>query len=165
MQQTDDYGLIKVRQPLSEVAYPSEKLDAFFESIIAEELNVKSVINTPVATGYGASGLIKGLVHTPFEGGSVALNKQLTSQLKQEGLVREVVRHVQNARKKAGLNVDDRIDLSLITDDADLKQAIDEHSETIMAETLTKQLTDKVYDFALDVKLTDAQLKISLKKV
>lgn len=39
--QNDEYGLIKVRQPLPTVAYPTSKLSDFFEQIIAEELNVK----------------------------------------------------------------------------------------------------------------------------
>lgn len=55
----------------------------------------------PVATGYGARGDIVGLVNTPFGGSSLSLVKDITPELKREGMMREMVRYVQSARKKA----------------------------------------------------------------
>ena len=43
MQKDENQVQIKVRQPLSRISYAGEKLDAFYESIIAEEVNVKAV--------------------------------------------------------------------------------------------------------------------------
>lgn len=54
--------------------------------------------------------------------------------------------------KKPGLNVDDRIELVLTTDSDDLRAAIDEHCETIQAETLAVSLGAegaKEYGFVL----------------
>ncbi len=82
--------------------------------------------------------------------------------------MREVIRHVQSARKAAGLNVDDRIELSLevASDDAgeELQKAIDEHSEIIAEETLAERLTGVQDGYDTAVKVEGAELRICLKK-
>ena len=105
---------LKIRQPLASVTVPSRGESFNFDEILKEELNVK-------------------LVHY---GAEVAIDTILTPELVREGLAREVIRHVQAARKDAGLQVDDRIQLQLHTDDPDLNQAIAEHQPNIWAETL-----------------------------
>ncbi len=66
-----------------------------------------------------------------------AVDKKLTPQLANEGMAREVVRHVQDTRKKADLQMEDRIELYLETESEKLRQAIDEHKDFIAGETLT----------------------------
>ena len=79
--------------------------------------------------------------------------------------MREVVRFVQNARKQAGLNVDDRITLCLKTESKELEQAIQEYKEVISAETLTKgELNNRVEGFKTSVKIDGQELEISLAK-
>ena len=187
MQKDEKQESVKVRQPLQEFVYPGGQLATYYESIIAEELNVKNVINSPVAAGYGASGLVEGLVFLPFGGSSIALNKTITPELKREGLMREVIRHVQSARKKAGLQVDDRIVLHLTVGAepasasqpaapsqaqpasdaaAQLRQALAEHADTIASETLAtmapQHLADALYHTTAMVD--GAELQISLAK-
>ncbi|HEX3568446.1 MAG TPA: DUF5915 domain-containing protein, partial [Candidatus Saccharimonadales bacterium] len=96
-------------------------------------------------------------------GKEVAIDTEITPELKREGLMREVVRFVQAARKDAGLNVDDRIALSLRTDSPELQQAIDEHRSTIDAETLTVA-TGTTGGHTTMIKVEGAELTISLKK-
>lgn len=91
MNKTETEEQIKVRQPLTSLTYAGEKLPEFYERIIADEVNVKKVI----------------------QGEKIYLNKKLTPELLEEGWVRELVRAVQTARKKAKLLVDDKIILSL----------------------------------------------------
>ena len=63
-----------------------------------------------------------------------ALDTRITPALKAEGLAREVVRFVQDARKEAGLDVSDKIALVLTTANADLQAAIATHRATISGE-------------------------------
>ncbi|MCA9335965.1 isoleucine--tRNA ligase [Candidatus Saccharibacteria bacterium] len=133
---------LKVRQPLASVTVP-ELGEAFdFTPILLDELNVKAV----------------------KQGESVVLDETLTPELKREGMMREVVRLVQNGRKNAGLNVDDRIVLSLTTDDAELGKAIDDHQRVIMAETLAVELKT-LEDIDVEIARVDGvELCIALQK-
>ncbi len=145
MQKSDTEAQIKVRQPLSTLAYGGDRLDEFYESIITEEVNVKSIVYTP---DYAAS--------------EVTLDKTITPELRREGLAREVIRHVQAARKNAGLNVDDRIALSLTTGNEELAKAIAEYSESIAAETLARAVDEKAYAHTSNVMIEGADLAVSL---
>ena len=90
------------------------------------------------------------------------LNKTITPELKREGLMREVIRHVQSARKKADLQVDDRITLQLTTHDEQLRQAIDEYAEVIAAETLATFGQSDAY--STTVAIEGAELQITLQR-
>jgi isoleucyl-tRNA synthetase len=145
---------IKVRQPLSKAVITlTEPLlaehEAFFADIAKEELNVK------------VASFAKG------KAAKVTLDTKLTPELKREGLVREVIRHVQSARKQAGLQVDDRIHLRLITEDDELMAVLkdDKLTEVIKHETLAKSLAREVEDgYSTTVKIEDAGLAIRLAK-
>ena len=70
---------------------------------------------------------------------AVALELELDDELRREGLAREVVHAVQNARKAAGLEVEDRIELRLGGDD-ELLDAAREHADYVKGETLALEL-------------------------
>jgi isoleucyl-tRNA synthetase len=70
------------------------------------------------------------------DGETVALDVTITPELRREGLAREVVRLVQDARKGDGLNISDRIWLRWRTDDDELAGALTEHGPMISAEVL-----------------------------
>ena len=72
-------------------------------------------------------------------GGFLILDGKVTPELAAEGLARDVVRAVQQARKDAGLDVSDRIRLTLEAAD-DVLAAVAEHSELVKSETLTLEL-------------------------
>ncbi len=71
---------------------------------------------------------------------TVAFDTKVTDVLRREGLMREVVSRVQKARKDGGLEVSDRIVLSLATTDADLKLCFSEHDTRIKDEVLAVKL-------------------------
>ena len=158
MKKDEHQESIKVRQPLQCAAYAGAKLAEYYEQIMAEELNVKEIrwienLDEYLA-GYDVTeGVIK-------PGNWIEISKQLTPELKREGLMREVIRHVQSARKKAGLQVDDRIMLQLTTSDEQLRQAIDEHAEVIATETLA--VFGEVHDNQSTVTVEGAELEIAL---
>ena len=135
---------IKIRQPLASVTVPtiSESVDA--EAILMEELNVKSVEN----------------------GQEVGIDLNITTDLKEEGLSREIIRVVQNARKKAGLNVDDRIKLNL-SYEQEIEDAINHFKVIIANETLSTDLSqnaNKNYSYTEEVKVDGTPITISLEK-
>jgi isoleucyl-tRNA synthetase len=70
---------------------------------------------------------------------AVALQLDLDDELRREGAAREVVHAIQNARKGAGLQVEDRIDLTLSGDDA-LIDAVRQHADYVAGETLAANL-------------------------
>jgi isoleucyl-tRNA synthetase len=72
-------------------------------------------------------------------GTQVLLDTRVTEELKREGMARDVVRQVQDLRRRAGLEMEDRIILYLGTDSPSLQQAIDAHRKYIADETLTVQ--------------------------
>ena len=136
MDRNDEFGQIKVRQPLASLKYGGEKLDEFYEQIIAEEVNVKSVAH----------------------GKTLELDKKLTDELREEGFVRELIRFVQSARKKAGLNVDDRIKLSVSC------KVPEAYVETLKNEVLATELTNDNYAYDEIVKVEGENVTISIEK-
>jgi isoleucyl-tRNA synthetase len=71
-------------------------------------------------------------------GGFVLLETAVTPELAREGLARDTIRWIQQARKNAGFEVSDRIDLVIAADEAALP-ALEEHRDVIAAETLALQ--------------------------
>ena len=138
MQKSETEDQIKIRQPLSKLTYGGDKLDDYYERIIADEVNVKAVKH----------------------GKELALDKKLTKELKEEGRAREIIRAVQATRKHAGLQVDDEIKLSL---SCDLPKS---YEDLIKTETGTKEL-GKNQNYAYDeiAKVNGENVTVSLERV
>ena len=71
---------------------------------------------------------------------TVALDPEITEELREEGLVRDLIRQIQNVRKESGLDVSDRIELSLGCTDG-LRQAVKNNEEYLMGETLAVSIS------------------------
>ncbi|MDO5452008.1 MAG: class I tRNA ligase family protein, partial [Candidatus Saccharibacteria bacterium] len=138
MQRSDTEDQIKIRQPLSKLTYNGDKLDKFYEQIIAEEVNVKQVKNAKDFT----------------------LDKTLTAELKREGQAREIIRAVQSARKHAGLRQDDQIKLSLSVD-------LPSGYEDLIKSEVGATDINKTGNYAHDeiAKLNGTNITISLEKI
>jgi isoleucyl-tRNA synthetase len=133
---------LKIRQPLASITVPTLGQFVNFEDVLIEELNVKKVI----------------------QGDTLALDLEITPELKREGYAREIIRYAQSARKNAGLNVDDHIDLSLTTEDEELVQTIKEFGTVIAAETLAGAISSGEYTHAETITIEGKTLQLSLQK-
>jgi isoleucyl-tRNA synthetase len=101
-------------------------------------------------------------------GTQVLVDARVTEALKREGMARDVVRQVQDLRKKAELEMEDRIALFLGTESAALRQAVNEHRDYIAGETLTvrwsaEPLGEGAHE--AKVKVDGQALTIQLRKV
>lgn len=134
---------IKVRQPLALLSVPTLGKFVDYSSILKEEVNVKDV----------------------QLGSQLELDTHLTPALKHEGMAREIIRHIQGARKAAGLNVDDHIRLSLETSSPQLQQAIAAHKTAIAEEVLASQLlSDTKLAHVSEVTIDGEKLVLSLER-
>jgi isoleucyl-tRNA synthetase len=97
----------------------------------------------------------------------VAIDTRLTKELKQEGMAREVIRQVQEFRKKSNLEMEDRIALVLTTSAPELSEAIAAFKDYIASETLTVEWPASVpaEAFTTEVKAEGMGLGIGIRKV
>jgi isoleucyl-tRNA synthetase len=101
-------------------------------------------------------------------GTQLLLDTRINEALAQEGMAREVVRHVQELRKKSGLEMEDRIALHFDTQSPELLRAVEAHSSYISAETLAVEWPNVALDgdsHATSVKVDGHPLTIQLRKV
>jgi isoleucyl-tRNA synthetase len=97
-------------------------------------------------------------------GHAVALALELDEELRREGLAREIVHAVQNARKQAGLEVSDRIELGLGGDE-ELLEAAREHEAYIAGETLaTKVAYDGAGPDVIAATIDGRELSIGVRR-
>lgn len=141
---------IKVRQPLTKLAVtaPNIELPRDLINIISEEVNVKTVT------------LKKGSTL------STKLDVKITLALKAEGIARDFVRIIQDGRKKAGFNVEDRISTCWMTENKELEKAIKSQEKYIAKETLSTGFSNekKKATYEETVKLDDKDIWFGIQK-
>jgi isoleucyl-tRNA synthetase len=159
---------MKVRQPLSELIINNEKLDNELIEIIKEELNVKAVSvknaqqkdhssKRSVSDGRGATSSLRdnknSLENIAWsEDAKIGLNLEITSELKAEGQARELIRAIQQMRKEADYQLDDRIKIGY----SGLKNVFSKFGDLIAKETLADTITAK------ELPASDLEKKITI---
>ncbi len=156
---------IKVRQPLGEMAVngsgdlPEELVDLVRDEINIKKFQISNFIPSHATgqefqktdennaddckcDGVGANPCIcpRGKITIEDGGISVCLGTEITEELRVEGVAREIVRSIQQARKEAGLEIDDRINVSWSSDDKDIKKAFSIFGEYIAREVLAEKI-------------------------
>jgi isoleucyl-tRNA synthetase len=114
---------INVRQPLARLTIKSTFPESLIE-IIKDEVNVKEVVSD-------------GTINE-----EVVLDINLTPQLKEEGVVREFIRAIQDLRKEKGLTIKDRVVLAIDADKA-VVDLINKNKSTIISTTLLSEIIFK----------------------
>ena len=114
---------IAVKQPLSKVTI-SKNVDKELFDLIKDELNVKEVV-----VGKDSAELV------------VEFDTTLTPQLKQEGMARELIRKLNDLRKKSGLTIDDRISVSIFSESELVKTTINNFGEEIKNSVQADKIT------------------------
>ena len=108
------------------------------EGSISVEINDK-MINLETADVEISSKDIEGWLVANAEGLTVALDVTINENLRKEGVARELVNRIQNARKDSGFEVTDKIKLTVLKA-ADLEESVMANESYIKAETLTNEL-------------------------
>jgi isoleucyl-tRNA synthetase len=125
---------LKVRQPLAslyvqinENAGADKEMKQWMKDLIMNELNVKEIIEVPKILD--DAGWIKG--ENPEKNMVLSLNTNLTDEMKWEGAIREMIRGIQNLRKKQGMQIGDKINISISTEDEFFINAIKNNTEML----------------------------------
>ena len=131
---------------------------------ITVELDGK-MINLEVADVEIASKDIEGWLVANEGAITVALDVTITEDLRKEGVARELINRIQNARKDNGLEVTDRIQLTILRFE-DLEESINNNKEYIMSETLTSELVfvDQLID-GTEIEFDTIKSKILIHKM
>lgn len=118
---------ISLRQPLGQLFIEGKTVaqkNKDYQKIIADELNVKVIV-------FGAPK--KKLEEARVGEVIIHLDTQLSDELRQEGQLRELLRKLQDARKKAGLNVGDKVVLHYFTEDPAMAELFKKNANDITA--------------------------------
>jgi len=163
---------IKVRQPLGYLQTNDKNLK-LFEDILAEELNVKGVNFVEHVEKSGPDFVIKH--HNPLLKQDetkfvidvkkwIAINVEITPELKLEGEAREIIRAIQEGRKKAKFNVEDRITLGYTGKEKVFEKFGDLIAKEVLATSVeNKDLSDVEYNET--VKIESEDFTFALKRV
>ncbi|MDC0303743.1 isoleucine--tRNA ligase [Flavobacteriales bacterium] len=130
----------QMKQIASEIGQLSQEEISSFESKGSYELDIDGApISISLEDAEITSKDIPGWSVASEAGITVALDLTITPELEQEGLARELVNRIQNLRKDKGLEVTDRISLTILESDL-IKDAVNNNLKYICAETLAEKL-------------------------
>ncbi|MFX1530899.1 MAG: isoleucine--tRNA ligase [Promethearchaeota archaeon] len=145
-----EHSKIPVRQILQKVVLNGVDLEREYLDVIASAINVRNVI----------------LENEKEKELLVDLDTEITSELKLEGIARNLIRHLNNYRKKLKLSTKNRIDLYLITKDKEILEALDTHKEKIkkliQADNIFKSLESKAgsKQFKIDNNMVEVYIEV-----
>jgi len=155
---------IKVRQPLENLKIKNKKskIEEELLDLIKDELNVKKIeVTTVLPEGDKWSKIVEGEIE-------VALETEITPELKVEGTLREIARQISALRKEAHLTVNDQATVYFKTESKELKNIIEKFREELKEKTASKILMEGESGKVLAKKqfeIDGGKIDISLAKI
>lgn len=137
---------IPVRQPLNKLTIKGLQLEDEYSELIKDELNVKSV------------------EFKPGKELSVELDTKITPELLMEGISRDIIRKLNNYRKKLKLTIKDRIILYFKTEDKNVMDAFKTHEEKITKRVQADKVKFEKSKESKTVKIKDSEVIIGIEK-
>jgi len=148
---------IKIRQPLASATFlvadfEMISVDDFhaYSDLIKDELNVKDVY-----------------IKKGSEFFAVELDTEITPELKQEGIKRELVRNINSMRKDANLSIGDSAEIYYETESDELKIVLEKFAADIMNDTLGKAIKFGIehVEWSKEFKIEGEMIKLGVKKI
>ncbi len=157
-----DRAGIKVRQPLSELNilqgalgvtnFNTIDLEGEYGELIKKELNVNTIkVVDELPTGESWISI-----------GDVALNIKIDNKLREEGILRELTRQINNLRKKQGLTINDRVIVEYSTESSLLSQIIEKYQEQLKHAVLASDAMKGESDLENAVLIDGEKITITL---
>jgi isoleucyl-tRNA synthetase len=158
---------IKVRQPLAKLSFCVDGSyttigndlgqNKEYLSIIADELNVKVVEYAEAVKEPGFIAKVDGDV-------KVWLNTEMTEELAAEGLLRDIIRTINQMRKDQGLTIEDKVVVKYFTESELLKNVLSKYTEELKLSVLAEEVVEGENDGA-EVEIGKDMIKFSVSKV
>ncbi len=148
---------MRVRQPLAQLVCNTQMSDELY-AIIADEVNVKSA-------GFQDSDVGDGWIAKENGALRVALNTILTPELKEEGIVRELIRHINALRKEQGLTPKDIIALQWDSANVDLARIAQAHKGEIMTSVIAQTMVQGTSENMHAMTLGEGDIRLGLTKI
>lgn len=134
---------IKIRQPLKQIQFADEELfNQLYEDLVKEELNVREIAL----------------------GSKNWLDTEISPELEEEGILRELTRRINQLRKEKKLSVDDRnVILQVNIDSEKIKNVINKFKEEIKKKCLCQDIRWGEDKEGEEFEINDEKIFISLK--
>ncbi|MCF7794844.1 isoleucine--tRNA ligase [Patescibacteria group bacterium] len=152
-----DEKKIKVRQPLQKatVVYKEDlALDNDYCALIKDELNIKDV---------------NFKLDEEKENIEVVLDTELSADLIEEGMKRELIRVINNLRKNSGLTIEDRVIVYYFSSEPEFKAVLDKYQKDIEREVLADNIIKAEKDLETEIKkqinINNKSISIGLEKI
>jgi isoleucyl-tRNA synthetase len=143
---------IKVRQPLRELKIKDKEIAGQKDllGLIKEEINVKEIIYDDKIAG------------------SVKLDIEITPELREEGIVREIIRNIQEMRKKSNLKPKDEISV-MYSGDSFLEEILNKNEKVALREgkirDLKKGKNMKTFKIQQEININEKKILLAIKKI
>jgi isoleucyl-tRNA synthetase len=158
---------IKVRQPLAKLSFcvggsyttigNDLGQNKEYLAMIAEELNVKEVEYAEAVKEAGFIAKVDGDV-------KVWLNTEMTEELAAEGLLRDIIRTINQMRKDQGLTIEDKVVVKYFTESELLKNVLSKYTKELKQSVLAEEVVEGENDGA-EVEIGKDMIKFSVSKV